>query len=339
MTALRLCVSVACLAALAAPRLNAQSRPAWAWTPAIPSVPAGEVEIVPVRGRVYMLVGAGANITVQAGDDEVLLVDVGLESMSEKVLAAVRKISTKPLRYIVNTTEREDHTGGNERVAAAGSTIPFRVASDPRVSDGRLGADRASVISYLTVFHRMSAPTGQEAPRPEGAWPDNTFSTPQKKLMVNDEPVLVMHFPSTNDGTSIVHFRTADVVSAGDLVDLTGYPRIDVKAGGSLQAVVESLNRLIDITVPGRKSEGGTLVIPGHGRIADQPDIAYYREMAAIVRDRIQAMVDKGMTLEQVQAARPTLDFDTRYGRDTGPWTTAMFVEAAYASMKPAGRR
>jgi glyoxylase-like metal-dependent hydrolase (beta-lactamase superfamily II) len=142
-----------------------------------------------------------------------------------------------------------------------------------------------------------------------------------------------MHFPSTTDGTSIVHFRTSDVVAAGDLVDLTGYPMIDVKAGGSIDAVVDSLNRLIDITVPGRKSEGGTLVIPGHGRIADQPDIAYYREMVTIVRDRVRAMIGKGMTLEQVKAARPTVDFDARYGRTTG-WTSEMFVEAAYASLK-----
>jgi len=316
-----------------------QSRPAWAWQPSIPSVPAGEVEIVPVRGKVYMLVGAGANITVHAGDDEVLLVDAGVESMSDTVLAALRRISTRPLRYIVNTTGREAHTGGNERLAAAGSTIPFRVATDPRVSDGRLGQDRASVVSYLTVFHRMSAPTGQQAPRPEAAWPDNTYSTPQKKLFINEEPVIIAHFPSTTDGTSIVHFRTSDVVSVGDLVDLTGYPMIDVKAGGSLDAVVESLNRLIDLTVPGRRSEGGTLVVPGHGRLADQPDIAYYREMATIVRDRIKAMIGKGMTVEQVKAARPTRDFDMRYGRTTGPWTTDMFVEAAYASMKPAGSR
>lgn len=331
------CVAGLCLAlagAAADGRVAAQGRPGWAWTPAIPSVPAGEVEILPVRGKVYMIVGAGSNITVHAGDEEVLIVDTGVASMSDKVLAAVRKISTRPIRYVVNTTEREAHTGGNERIAAAGSTIPFRVASDPRVSDGRLGQDRASVVSYLTVFHRMSAPTGQQAPRPEAAWPDNTYSTPQKKLIVNDEPVIVMHVPSTTDGTSLVHFRTSDVVSAGDLVDLTGYPRIDVKAGGSIQAVVESLNRLIDITVPGRKSEGGTLVIPGHGRLADQPDIAYYREMAAIVRDRITAMIDRGMTVEQVKAARPTIDFDTRYGRTSGDWTADMFVEAAYASLR-----
>ena len=312
---------------------------AWAWKPAIPSVTSGEIQVLPVRGKVYMLVGAGGNITVHAGDDEVLLVDAGLESMSEKVLAAVRSISKRPIRYIVNTNERDDHTGGNEKLAAAGTSIPFRVATDPRVSDGRMGKDRANVIAHLSVFHHMSAPTGQKAPRPEAAWPDNTYSTPQKKLTINDEPVMIMYFPSNTDGNSIVHFRTSDVVSAGDLVDLTAYPFIDVKAGGSIQAVVESLNRLIDITIPGRKSEGGTLVIPGHGRLADQPDVAYYREMVTMVRDRISDMISKGMTVEQVKAAHPTVDFDLRYGRPTGPWTTDMFVEAAYASLKQGGSR
>lgn len=306
---------------------------AWAWKPAIPTGNDGQVHVLPVRGRVYMLVGAGGNITVQAGEDGVLMVDAGVASMSDKVLAAVRTISRGPLRYIINTGEREAFTGGNETLAAAGSTIPFRIQTDPRVSDGRLGKDRASVISYLTVFHRMSAPTGKVAPRREEAWPDNTYSTPQKKLYFNDEPVLIMHQPSSTDGNSIVHFRTDDVVSVGDLVDLTSYPFIDVNAGGSIQAVVEGLNRLIDITVPDRKSEGGTLVIPGHGRLADQADVAYYREMVAIIRDRIQDMAKRGMTLAQVKAARPTQDYDGRYGNDTGLWTTDMFVEAAYRSL------
>ena len=315
------------------------SQASWAWSPEVRSVKANDVEVVPVRGKVYMLVGAGANITVHAGDDEVLLVDAGLESMSATVLAAVRSISPKPIRYIVNTSEREDHTGGNEAIAAAGNSIPFRISTDPRVSDGRLGKDRANVISYLSVFHRMSAPTGQQAPRPEGAWPDNTYSTAQKKLYLNDEPILIMHFPSSTDGNSVVHFRTSDVVSAGDLVDLTSYPLIDVKAGGSVQAMIESLNRLIDITVPNKKSEAGTLVIPGHGRLADQPDIVYYQQMVVIVRDRIRDLISKGMTLEQVKAARPTLDYDTRYGHGSGRGTTDMFVEAVYQNLQPPARR
>ena len=332
-------LAIACLGVLAsADRVFTQiaeprrGQNAWAWKPAIPTGNDGQVHVMPVRGNVYLLVGAGGNITVQAGPEGVLMVDTGVASMSDKVLAAVRTISRTPLRYIVNTNERDEHTGGNETIAAAGKTIPFRLTNPSHVQ-GAIGTERASVISFLTVFHRMSAPTGQVAPRAETAWPDNTYSTPQKKLYFNEEPVLVMHYPSNTDGNSIVHFRTADVVSTGDLVDLTAYPFIDVKAGGSIQATVESLNRLIDITVPGRTSEGGTLVIPGHGRLADQPDVVYYQQMVAIVRDRIKDMIARRMTLEQVKAARPTRDYDTRFGTETGPWTTDMFVEAAYQSL------
>lgn len=325
---------VTCLGLLASVDRVYTQNTSWAWKPAIPSTGDGEIRVLPVRGNVYMLVGAGGNITMHAGSDGVLLVDAGVAEMSDRVWAAVQTISQRPLRYIVNTNEREPHTGGNEALAAKGSTIPFRPPDDARVSDGMRGVERASVIAYLTVFHRMSAPTGRAAARPESAWPDNTYSSRQKKLYFNDEPVLIMHVPSTTDGDSIVHFRTADVVSVGDLVDLTSYPRIDTSAGGSIEAMVQGLNRLIEITVPNNKSEAGTLVIPGHGRLADQPDVVYYQQMLAIIRDRIKTMIDRGMTLEQVKAGRPTRDYDLRYGRDDGPWTTNMFVEAVYESLQ-----
>ena len=312
---------------------TASQEAAWAWSPAIPTVEDGRIEILPVRGNVSMLVGAGGNITVQAGDDGVLMVDAGVESMSDEVIAAVRSISRGPLRYIVNTSEDLEHTGGNEPIALTGKTIPFRIETDVRVSDGRLGMNRASVISFFTTFYRMSAPTGQVAPRPEQAWPDNTYSSAQKTLYINDEPVVIVHVPSNTDGNSIVHFRGADILSVGDLVDLTGYPLIDVEAGGSIDAVVQALYRVITITVPNRKSEAGTLVIPGHGRLADQPDVVYYHQMVGIIRDRILDMIDRGMTIDQVKAARPTRDYDARYGRDTGDWTTDMFVEAAHRSL------
>lgn len=315
-------------------RVETQGRPRWAWKPPVASVKTGEVEVLHVRGNVYMLVGAGANITVHAGNEAVLMVDTGTASMSQKVLAAVRSISTKPIRYIVNTNERELYSGGNDVISAAGSTIPFRIATDVRVSDGRLGKDRASVISYVTVFHRMSAPTGQKAPRSEDAWPDDTYSTPLKKLHFNDEPVMISHLPGNTDGNSIVHFRTADVISVGDLVDLTSFPYIDVKAGGSVQSVIDGLQQVLDITIPGRKSEEGTLVIPGRGRLADQPDVTYYREMTAIVRDRVQDMITRGMTLEQVKAGKPAADYEARYGKTTGEWTTDRFIEAVYQSLK-----
>jgi hypothetical protein len=124
------------------------------------------------------------------------------------------------------------------------------------------------------------------------------------------------------------------VISVGDLIDLTRYPLIDLKAGGSIQSLVASLNKLIDLCVPESHGAGGTLVIPGHGRIGDHAEVAYYRDMVYIVRDRIQDMIGKGMSLAEVKAARPTRDYDARYGTATGPWTTDMFVEAAYQSLK-----
>ena len=306
----------------------------WAWKPPVRTTATGQIDILPIRGNLSMLLGAGGNITVSAGADGILMVDDGRADMAEKVWTAVESISRGPLRYIVNTTEDVEHSGGNDFIALKGSTIPFRPPEDNRVSDGMRGVERANIIAYLSVFDRMSAPTGAVAPRAEPAWPDNTYSSPQKKLFFNNEPVVIIHVPSNTDGNSIVHFRGADVISVGDLVDLRRYPVIDVAAGGSIEAVVQALNRVIEITVPGRKSEEGTLVVPGHGRLADQPDIVYYQQMTAIVRDRIKNMIGKGMTLDQVKAARPTRDYDPRFGATTGAWTTDMFVEAAYTSLK-----
>jgi glyoxylase-like metal-dependent hydrolase (beta-lactamase superfamily II) len=315
-------------------RGNSQApRPAWAWKPAIPTANDGQVHVLPVRGKVFMLVGAGGNITVQAGDQGVLIVDTGIASMSDKVIAAIAKISPRPLRFIVNTTEREEHTGGNEKIAATGEIIPYREPNYAAGPQGALDTHRASVISFLTVFHRMAAATGQTPARPEGAWPDDTYSTPQKRLYFNDEPVVITHMTGNTDGNSVVLFRKSDVLSTGDLFDLTGYPIIDLKAGGSIQAEADALNRLIDITVPAANAAGGTLVVPGHGRISDHADVVYYRDMVSIIRDRIQDMIKRGMTLDQVKAARPTRDYDARYGKQTGTWTTDMFVEAAYRSL------
>lgn len=303
------------------------------WPPRLSAPAPGDIDVVPVQGNVYMIVGAGANITVQAGREGVLLVDTGLASMSDKVLAAMKTISTRPLRYIVNTTEFEDHVGGNAAIADTGEIIPFREPNYTAGPQGALDTTKASVISYYTMFHRLAGPTGKTPKIPELGWPDNTYSIPQKRLYFNDEPVVIMHRPSNTDGNSIVLFRKSDVVSAGDLLDLTGYPVIDIAAGGSIDTFVGALNGLIDVAVPAANAAGGTLIVPGHGRIADHAEVVYYRDMMTIIRDRIQDMIRKGMTLAQIKAARPTRDYDKRYGKTTGPWTTDMFVEAAYQSL------
>jgi cyclase len=292
-----------------------------------------EVRIWPVQGNVYMLVGDGANITVQVGDQGVLLVDTGLAKMSDKLLVAVRSLSDKPIRYIIDTDDDPDHVGGNENLAKAGSTITGgNVVGDIGASAG----ETAAVIAFQSILDRMSMPKENQSAMPQGAWPTDTYTVPQKSFWFNGESIRVFHQPGLTDGDSMVYFRRSDVVSAGDIFRTDSYPVFDLKRGGSIQAVIEGLNRILDLTVPAddkSKDEGGTMVIPGHGRLCDQADVVVYQEMVTIIRDRIQDMVNKGMTLEQVKAAKPTMDYDPIYGTNKGLWTTEIFVEAVYRSL------
>jgi cyclase len=290
-----------------------------------------EIHVVPVQGHVYTLVGAGANIAVQLGDDGVLLVDTGAAQMSEKVVAAVRTISDKPIRYIIDTSIDADHSGGNQGVARMGSTI----AGGNVLGDiGASATQGAAVISFQSILDRMAA-SGSKDTAPQAAWPTDTYTLPQKNLFVNDEAVQIMHEPAAHtDGDSIVFFRRSDVVATGETFSTTGYPVIDLDRGGSINGMVDALNVLLyQVTVSGPKQENGTLIIPGHGRICDQADLVVYQEMITIIRDRIQDMVNKGMTLDQVKAAKPTSDYDPIYGATSGSWTTDMFVGAAYKSL------
>jgi cyclase len=292
-----------------------------------------EIHIWPVQGNVYMLVGDGANITAQVGDQGVLLVDTGLAKMSANLLAAVRSLSDKPVRYIIDTNDDPDHVGGNESIAKAGSTITGgNVVGDIGASAG----DTATVIAFQSILDRMSMPQGNQSAIPQSEWPTDTYTVPQKSFWFNGESIRVFHQPGLTDGDSMVYFRHSDVVSTGDIFRTDSYPVIDLKRGGSVQAIIAGLNRLLDLTVPAddkSKDEGGTMVIPGHGRLCDQADVVVYQEMVTIIRDRIQDMVNKGMTLEQVQAAKPTMDYDPIYGTNKGPWTTEIFVEAVYRSL------
>ena len=301
--------------------------------PQTPDYSKAEVHILPVQGNIYMLVGAGGNITVQAGSDGVLLVDTGVAQMSDKVLAAIKSISDRPIRTIINTHMHPDHTGGNEAIAKAGGTIAGgNVLGDIGASAG----NQAAIIAFQTVLERMSAPTGQQAPTPEGAWPTETYTTPERKMFFNGEGIQIIHIPAAHtDGDSIVFFRRSDVISAGDIFVTNRYPIIDLQRGGNVQGVIAGLNRIIEIAIPADEQEGGTMVIPGHGRLCDVADVVFYQEMVTIIRDRVQDMIKKGMTLEQVKAARPTRDYDPRYGATSGIWTTDMFVEAVYKSLSP----
>jgi glyoxylase-like metal-dependent hydrolase (beta-lactamase superfamily II) len=303
----------------------------------------GDIEIVPVRGHIYMLVGAGANITLSVGPDGVFMVDAGLPQMTDKVIAAVQKLSQdlqkegqplksypppKPIRYLANTTISPDHTGGNVKIAEAGKTFTGgNVAAD--LNSG-LANDDAAILSTEKAMLRLV-----DAKMPGNGQPTETYVKGVMKLshFFNGEGIELVHMPdATTDGDSVVVFRGSDVISAGDIFDMSSFPYIDMAKGGTIQGELAALNRLDDMMEAEFRSEGGTLIIPGHGRFGDLADLAYYRDMVTIIRDRVQWMMKKDMTLAQIKAAKPTEDWDGRFGKNPN-WTPDMFVEAIYKGL------
>jgi cyclase len=289
-----------------------------------------EIKVYPVQGNVHLLTGAGGNIVVQTGAQGVVVVDTGLAGTSDRVLAAIEKLSPRKIQYIINTHFHPDHTGGNDPIRRAGTTITGANVT-ANLTDIKSGAQ---IFAHDNVLMRMSAPTGKQSPTPFGAWPTETYRTGRKQFFFNGEPVEIIHQPAAHtDGDSLVFFRRSDVVVAGDIFLTTTYPSIDIASGGSIQGQLEALNNIIDMAVPEHQEEGGTYIIPGHGRICDRFDVVEYRDMIAIVRDRVQASINKGMTLDQIKAARLTLDYDSRYGARSGFGTADGFVEATYRSL------
>jgi glyoxylase-like metal-dependent hydrolase (beta-lactamase superfamily II) len=287
-----------------------------------------------------MISGAGGNIAVQIGVDGVVVVDTGSKETADAVLAAIRKLTDQPIRYIVNTGPGADHIGGNETIAKAGQSIfasPQGGTGGPGIAEAVNNSGAASIVGPETLLARMSDPDSSVR-LPVVALPTETFERKVKDLFLNREPIQVIREPAAHsDSDSIVMFRRSDVIVTGDVFDVTRFPMIDVDKGGSIQGEIDALNHLIELTVPSIPmpwlEDGGTRVIPAYGRVCEEAELVEYRDMVTIIRDRVRDMIKRGMTLDQIKTANPAQGYRARYGADSGPRSTNMFVEAVYRSL------
>jgi glyoxylase-like metal-dependent hydrolase (beta-lactamase superfamily II) len=338
----------------------------------------GQVHVMPVQGNIYMLVADGTNITASVGRDGVAVVNTGSAQMSEKVLNALNELArsvagqtttntcfgancpgipswsspyfnavvaapapARAMRYVFNTSAAPEHVGGNERLAAWASFARGGTGGSFGGAVRDIGTN-ATIVAHDGVLTAMSVPGGKAAAAPTGSWPSETFFDEFHKMSeyVNGEAVILYSTPAANtdEGDSFVFFRHSEVIAAGNLFSTVSYPVIDVDKGGSLQGVIDGLNKILDVAVAEYRAQGGTWIVPGRGRLADTADVAAYRNMLVMARDRVRELMKKGMSLEQIRAARPMLDFDGRYGTSAGSVTPAAFVEAVYRSLSKEAR-
>jgi glyoxylase-like metal-dependent hydrolase (beta-lactamase superfamily II) len=298
-------------------RDGAAARPQAAAAPARATAsppPDAGVSSLPVAGQVWMITAGGRNVAVQVGAEGVLVVNPGTEQLADAVLAEVRKLAgDKRVHLLIDTNDDPVHIGGNAKLGAGPTPV----------------AQRAAIIAHENSSLRMAS-----AGVPDRDAPTDTFFRGTRELYFNDEPIEIIHVPAAaSDGDVLVFFRKSDVVVAGDVIQDLTYPVVRLKDGGSVNGTIAALNRILDITIAAWRSEGGTMVIPNQGRIYDEGDVAEYRDMLTIVRDRVQDAIKKGLTLEQVRAAALARDYDGRYGAAAGPATASAFIETVYRSL------
>ena len=287
-----------------------------------------------------MIAGAGANIGVLAGPDGFIVVDSGAAAATDKVLQALDRLGDRykttvqgteirpKIRFLFNTSAHPDHVGGNEKLSKAGLTMFPGGAGLAAVT---ANAGSAAILAHDNVTQRMGDAF------PVAAWPTEGYTGRMRSYYLNDDGIQVLYQPAAySDGDSIVTFRRADVIMAGEIFDMTRFPMIDVERGGSIQGELDALNRLVDLAIPAVPfvwREGRTYIVPARGRVSDQADLVEYRDMVTYVRDVVADMIKSGSTLDQIRKADPTFPYRARYGTDSGPWTTDMFVEAVYRSL------
>lgn len=296
-----------------------------------------DLEVLMVKPNVYLIAGAGGNIVVQTGADGVIVIDSGTTAMAGKVLAAIKKLSDQPIRYVFNTSADAEHVGGNEVLSKAGRTLyPLADTVGGELGNEMTSGGNAPVMAAENVLLRMSAPTGKQAPFAQALWPSETFNQQVKPLYLNAEAVEIMYEPNAHtDGDSIVFFRKSDVIATGDIVDKRNFPAIDVDRGGSIHGELAALNRLVELAVPVTPfvwREGGTYTVPGHGRVMEQADLVEYRDMVTIVRDIVQDLIKQGMTLDQIKKTEPTKAYP-QYAATSGLSSANGFVESIHKSL------
>ena len=286
-----------------------------------------------VQGKVYMIVGAGGNVTVQVGESGVFVVDTGAAAQAPALIEEIQRISgNKPIRWIANTTLDADHIGGNVALKHAGKQI---VAGN---FAGQVGDEEGAAIvgreELLTWMSERSG-TGSGSVAPGEAWPTEAYTESHDDFFFNDESIKLIHAPAAHTGgDSLVYFGKSDVLATGDVFVETTFPVIDQTHGGTINGILDGLNQIIDLTVPDHQEEGGTLVVTGHGRLCDEADVVDYRDMVTIIRDRVQDLMKKGMTLQQIQAAKPSRDYDVLYTNGPGHATPEQFIETVYKTLQ-----
>jgi len=286
--------------------------------------------VIPIQGNIWMIGGAGANIAMQISDEGIMLVNAGSEAASDRVISELGKWTPRRLRWIIDTSGDMDLTGGNEKVAKSITPVVAAAANAGPGNAGGFNGAGAGIIAFENVLNRMSAPTGQTASRSTDAWPTDTFFTPRKNIYYGGEPIEMHYVPAAHtDGDILVFFRKSDVLVAGEVLPGDSFPMIDAEKGGSIQGVLDGLNKIVGTAVAQDNMQGGTRIITGHGRVYNETDAVEYRDTCTIVRDRVVAMVKKGATLDQVKAAKVTLEYDAQYGK-LPTWTSDMFVEEIY---------
>ena len=293
------------------------------------------LELLKVQGNVHMLSGADVNITVQIGDQGIVFVDTPNEESISEMINLIQEHSNLPVLYVINTHLDEEHISGNSILSRMGERLnsnltSFGPRSAPQETAIAGSTSGVTLLAHENVLNRFYL-TEHDIETLELT---STYFSDTLDVHLNEEGLMVYHMPNAHtDGDSIVHFRSSDVISAGDIFTPGRYPDIDIERGGSVKGLVDALNFMIALIIPGSGAEGGTYVVPGHGRISDEIDVVEYRNMLYIVMQRVEAWIKDGMSLREIIAARPTLDYDTEYGGHRGGPTSEEFITAIHTSL------